>query len=53
MVFVHKPYYNLKYTNPKKTNPSDICPKPKKLYKIYKLYDAKLKNIGKILETKI
>ncbi len=27
--------------NLNKKNPSDICPKPKKLYKIYKLYNAK------------
>ncbi len=55
MIFFHKPYYNLKYTNPNKKNPSDICPKPKKLYKVYKLYNAKhifFKNIGKNLETK-
>ncbi len=35
MLFFHKPYYNLNYTNPTKKNPSDICPKPKKLYKLY------------------
>jgi hypothetical protein len=51
MVFVHKPYYNLN-TNPKKTNPSDICPKPKKLYKIYKSYDAKLKKHREIFKNK-
>ncbi len=37
-------------------NPNDIWLKPKILYKIYKLYNAKqeefLKNIGKNLETK-
>jgi hypothetical protein len=38
MIFFHKPYYN-----PNKKNPSDICPKAKKLYKIYKLYNAKQK----------
>jgi hypothetical protein len=26
---------------------SDICPKPKKLYKVYKLYNAKQKNLKK------
>ncbi len=38
-----------------KNNPNDILFKPKKLYKVYKLYNAKqifLKNIGKNLETK-
>ncbi len=40
MIFFHKPYYNPNYTNPNKKNPSDICPKPKKLFKIYKLYSA-------------
>jgi hypothetical protein len=35
MIFVHKPYYNPNYTNPNKKYPSDICPKPKKLYKLY------------------
>jgi len=29
MIFFHKPYYNLNYTNPNKKNLSDICPKPK------------------------
>jgi len=36
--------------NLNKKNPSDISPKPKKLNKIYKLYNAKQffkKNIGK------
>ncbi len=41
MTFFHKPYYNPNYTNLNKKNPSDICPKPKKLCKIYKLYIAK------------
>ncbi len=41
MIFFHKPYYNPNYTNPNKKNPSDICPKPKKLYKVYKLYITK------------
>ncbi len=42
MIFYHKPYYNPNYTNPnKKKNLSDICPKPKKLYKLYKSYNAK------------
>jgi hypothetical protein len=41
MIFFHKPYYNPNYTNPKKKSPNDICPKPKKLYKRYKLYNAK------------
>ncbi len=40
MIFFHKPYYNLNYTNPNKKN-VDLCPKPKKLYKLYKLYNAK------------
>jgi len=47
MIFLHKPYYNFNYTNPNKKSPSDICPKPKKLYKIYKLYNAKQKNLKK------
>ncbi len=42
MIFFHKPYYNLNYTNPNKINKfSDVCPKPQKLYKIYKLHNAK------------
>jgi hypothetical protein len=36
MIFFQKPYYNPTYTNPNKKNPSDICFKPKKLYKVYK-----------------
>ncbi len=40
MIFFHKPYQNPNYTNPNKKNPSDICPKSKKLFKIYKLYNA-------------
>jgi len=51
MIFCHKPYYNLN-----KKNPNDIWLKPKKLYKVYKLYNGKQeelkKNIGKNLETK-
>jgi hypothetical protein len=43
MIFFHKPYYNPNYTNLNKKSPSDICPKPKKLYKEYKLYNAKKK----------
>ncbi len=43
MIFFHKPYYNPNYTNRNKKNLSDICPKPKRLYKIYKLYDGKQK----------
>jgi hypothetical protein len=42
--------------NRNKKNPSDICLKPKKLYKVNILYNAKQfffkKNIGKILEAK-
>ncbi len=45
MIFFHKPYYNPNYTNPNKKSFSDICPKPKKLYKLYKLYNAKYVNI--------
>ncbi len=41
MIFCHKPYYNLNYANPNKKNPTDICFKPKKLCKVYKLYNAK------------
>jgi hypothetical protein len=56
MIFFHKPYYNSIYMNRNKKNPSDICLKPKKLYKVNILYNAKqfffLKNIGKILEAK-
>jgi hypothetical protein len=49
MIFFHKPYYN-----PNKKNPSDIYPKPKKLYKVYKSYNAKqifFLKIGKTFET--
>jgi hypothetical protein len=55
MIFFYKPYYNSNYINPNKKDPSDICPRPKKLYKVYKLYNAKqcFLNIGKKLETKI
>ncbi len=42
MLFCHKPYYNFNYTNPNKKSRNDICPKPKKIYKVYKLYNAKL-----------
>jgi hypothetical protein len=45
MIFCHKPYYNPNYTNPNKKILSDICPKPKKLYKLYKLYNAKYVNL--------
>jgi hypothetical protein len=42
MIFGHKLYYNLNYTNPNKKNIfRDICSKPKKLYKVDKLYNAK------------
>jgi len=51
MIFFHKFYYNPNYTNFNKKNPSDICLKPKKLYKIYKLYNAKQK-IKKNVKTK-
>jgi len=44
MIFCHKPYYNPNYINPNKKSPTNICPKPKKLYKLYKLYNAKQKN---------
>ncbi len=47
MIFCHKPYYNLNFRNPKKNNLSDICPKPKKLYKLYKLYNEKYVNLYK------
>ncbi len=47
MIFCHKPYYNPTYTNPSKKSPNDICPKPKKLYKIYKLNNAKQKKLEK------
>jgi hypothetical protein len=40
MIFCHKPYYN-----PNQKNPNDICHKPKKLYKLYKLYNAKQTNL--------
>jgi hypothetical protein len=43
MIFFHKFYYNPNYTNPNKKNPNDICHKPKKLHKVYKLYNAKKK----------
>jgi hypothetical protein len=41
MIFFHTPYYNLNYTNLNKKCRSDICLKPKKLYKVYKLYNGK------------
>ncbi len=45
MIFFHKPYYNINYTKfNNKKNPNDICLKPKKKYKIYKLYNEKQKN---------
>jgi len=44
MIFFHKPYYNLNCTNPNKKSPSDICPKPKKLYKLYYAKQKKIKN---------
>jgi len=44
MIFFHKPYYNPNYTNHNKKSPN-ICLKPKQLYKLYKLYNAKLKNL--------
>ncbi len=47
MIFCHKPYYNPIYTNPNKKSLSNICPKPKKLYKLYKLYNAKYVNLQK------
>jgi hypothetical protein len=43
MIFFPKLYYNPNYTNLNKKNPSDIYPKPNKLYKVYKLYSAKQK----------
>ncbi len=55
MIFFHKPYYNPNYANLNKNNHSDICPKPKKLQKVYKLYNVKqkkIKTIGKSLEIK-
>ncbi len=45
MIYCLKPYYNPNYTNPKKKNLNNICPKPKKLYKLYKLYNAKYINL--------
>jgi len=42
MIFFHKPYYN-----PNKKNPNDICLKPERLYKVYKLYNAKQKQTFK------
>ncbi len=47
MIFFHKHYYKLNYTNPNKKSPNDICPKPKKLYKVHKLYNAKQKFLKK------
>ncbi len=41
MIFCHKPYYNLNYTNLNRKSLSDICLKPKKLCKTYKLCTAK------------
>jgi hypothetical protein len=45
MIFCHKPYYNPNYTNLNKKNLSDICLKPKNIYKIHKLYNAKQKKL--------
>jgi hypothetical protein len=41
MIFCYKPYYNPNYINLHKCFFNDICPKPKKLCKTYKLYNAK------------
>jgi hypothetical protein len=35
MIFCHKPYYNPNLQTLTKKSLSDICPKPKKLYKLY------------------
>jgi hypothetical protein len=45
MIFCHKPYYNLIIQTITKKSPNDICPKPKKLYKLYKLCNAKQTNL--------
>ncbi len=42
MIFILKFYYN-----PNKKNPSDICAKPKKLYKLYNAKQKIKKNIRK------
>ncbi len=55
MIFAINPIKTLTIQTLSKKNPSDICPKPKTLYKIYKLYNAKqfiFLNIKKNLETK-
>jgi hypothetical protein len=42
MIFFHKPYYTtLAIQILTKKSLSDICPRPKKLCKTYKLYNAK------------
>ncbi len=43
MIFFHKLYYNPNYTNPNKKSPSDICPKLKKVYKLYNAKQNKIK----------
>jgi len=59
MRFFHKLYYNPNYINPNKKSPSDICPKPKKVYKLYnvkqfffKHREKKLYKILKLLNYK-
>jgi len=47
MIFCHKLYENLNYTNLSKNNPNDICPKPKKLYKLYNAKKKKKKKTKK------
>jgi len=42
MIFFHKPYYTtLTIQTLTKKSLNDICPRPKKLCKTYKLYNAK------------
>ncbi len=54
MIFLNKPYYNPNYTNfNKKKSLSDLCPKPKKLYKVNKFYNAKPKKLKKTQEKNL
>jgi len=55
MIFCHKPYYNLNYTNPNKKNILKVYALNPKNYTKYTNYIMQFfikKNIGKKLETK-
>jgi len=48
MKFCHKPYYNHNYTNL-----SDICPKPKNLYKLHNAKQTNVKEHRKKIRNQI